>query len=528
MTHLEPTVIIEDYQGNELYRFDKNVQDINLIECSIHAGIQTDVGNAKLLIDDLDNKLHDITNPNRPTTFKKRYGVRILLNDKLWFFGYVISSTTQRPGYNQQQITIFAAGAGVLLGMREGDVEYAQALNPDGTATDEDDDSTTISNMIRRTISDGLANSKLGDLDITEGHIGDTIVKLPYYSQQRVYISSILHDLSQIGGGLYFVSPDKKFNFYTYDESRPSGLLITNDLPTNWPENMVLKSKNKAFSYQDSSGELGADILNIFGSQYLTVVAKQTDRDSNASLSNDVIFSWTANLNTRRIYIGMSRTGIITEPLVVHVFDKFDTTKREQDDIKQTVVISASRLNAIPLNTNGWIEITLDNIDFDGIAYMMIESHSEGANLNIQYMADEGNFSRYIDGSWKGTAGAICLQSYTGIGQKLIIENTERDLDTPIKELIINLPTQPSTDTAGLIAEAMMERKSQTLRTYADITCVIADHVPPIGRTIKLFDKLNGLNTNPTLTGYDVKWSALNKQSSKGPSEITLFLTEFL
>ena len=501
------TVDILDYDNQIKY------ENLHTIDGKIEVAVNNGVGRAEVTIDDHNNEFHDTTKPHRPTVFKNGWILRIKIGGIPWFVGIIKEPYTDRPGANQQRITINALQIGIVLGQRIGKFEAYQQLHNGGTEIDPNDNSTRIDNLIKGVLSDGLAHPQLGPLGITAGYIDPVDVRLPVYEQSDIYLSTILTELADIGGGIYFVDADRKFNFYNLAKSHDSGLLLTNNRKENWPDDKTLILKNKKTGYRDSSFESNVNAILFLGSQFLKIDYNATQADALFDLGDHgVSASWlTVRDNLRRTYLGIRRIGQAEHPITISV----SSIDGQEQSLIERHIITASQINNLPLNVSTWIQTKWNRptITPGETLVLSVDAYPTGNVIQIPYSEGEGD--------------KIQLQVYSGTSQRLLAENTEMPHQF-VHEQIVNLPNEPSHDTASLMAEAILTQRKRIRRDYNKVVVSISNDPPPLGRTVRIKDIFNGLDTQAIITGYDVHWSENDADSCLGPSDMILTLAAYI
>jgi hypothetical protein len=128
-------------------------KDFILRSLKIHLGVNSDYGNATLVIDDPSNLLTNLSSLRRESKIQRQWKIKIKLgksNGTLYnaFTGIIFDAFVNRPGTNTQQIVLDCVGWAVRLRDRQTAIKRIQAKTTDGLTLDTTDNKVKVSQLL--------------------------------------------------------------------------------------------------------------------------------------------------------------------------------------------------------------------------------------------------------------------------------------------------------------------------------------------------------------------------------------------
>ncbi len=545
---LKPIVTIKDIAGETVYRFESAGlvdgdprQDFDLASWNIHMGVNSDHGSAIIGIDDRDNRLVDLTTSDRSLKIKNDWELVIELgkhkdNIQTWFNGIIEQPELTNPGANMQTIAITAIGWGIRTAARYMNFQHHQR-KLDGEVLDDTDPTSKVSELFKSVLTDS-DNYILGG-DITDGitvdeNVQDINIRIPAFSKKFETAGSVLSQLANTVGAIYGIDPDKKA-YLRLHGALSSDFLVTNDIdpPTllteNWDQDKILYLKNQTFNYKDSTIDSGYTTLIGLDAIETKTATAQTEANALRDLSATSIampFTITKNLASVLFFISKQTAGDpTTGDLVCTLHPASGSNSYEVTETLASFIIPASRLNKLLTADapTAYLEHQIDRtaVTQPGTYWLAIQQFQDDTNpIRIDYKTATGFYranNTLLTGAMKLTA-----KSYTTIN--IIAQNASRRRH---KETIFNFSSFPTEASITNTFEGLLELYGAVRRIYDPIVTETPADRPPLGTTIRIINKINGLDINAELIGYDINGSAFDSDSNLGAQTMTIHVEEW-
>ena len=524
-----PSIIILDHKFRIKYRWehpqisDNPIQDFNLIEWKISAGINTDVGEASITIQDHDSKLINDNNSRAGPAIAAGDLIQISLgknNVEPWFFGICDEPTVRRMGNNQQYIIIKSIGYGITLAHRFINIDYAQMLNDAGDVI-ETDNTAKISELIKRVLTDNnVVALPPPDQNIVID-IEDIDIKIRKYKKHNRSQAAVISELANFGNAVFGINPD--LQFFCHASNKPSDYTITNDLSLNLDVNKMMVIRNQSYDYMDST------VRGAFTSLIGTDVTQTTSLIEDNKGVNSVDIGQTYDLFGFSMYTGLingqlrfyaSKTvNTIGSDHTLYwyiaeahsaVFRLYDVLNRDDmpADRADNVVAYGSITNLDTLlpviNVTRPIELDINLPATERNRYLVFY-HTD--NINIKYNNAGPGFRygvAYFQTQDTGTTGTIRLTIPSEQPVILKAQNTTLKHQQQEKEQVQNFRDAPNNQTATQVFEGVMDSAGRIRRTYTGFVTSIPPERPPVGQLYRIIDKHQKLDTHALCIGYDI------------------------
>ena len=267
---LAPKITITDFAGTEKHVFEhpqiaaEPQQDIDVAEWEIRAGLNSDAGQASLLLEGL---------PSPPV--RKGDLVTIELGKTAaglakWFYGPVEEVETIRPAGSRVRTRVAAIGIGVQLSRKIVTIDHERAKIGPAPAEGEDDTRSYDPSDTSGYVST-LAKSCLHAAGGTWQTSADPIPGLDYTTDADVInvnldryartasVAGILAELANSAAIVYGVDPD--LHFFWKLPNDDSGFLISNDLDSadvqGWPASRLMVMRDAEYAVTEGGTDKG-------------------------------------------------------------------------------------------------------------------------------------------------------------------------------------------------------------------------------------------------------------------------------
>ena len=521
-TPLAPQIIISR-RGTELYRWehpqisDAPTQDFNLENWAFRSGINTDAGNASIVIP--DHELEFAPNELAPIEPGDMASISLGKNpanlQKYWA-GEIKESRLINGGTNKQKVELSCVGQINELAHRYTTIDYMFAdwqTNP----------SSRITEILKRVISgDGLL---LPDsLDITH-NISDINIRLPHYQHRNRSIKSIIADLAKVGNATYGLSPNRELFFGIPEQSD----FVISSIGEHQVESDAYVH-NVAYGSHKSHLTDGFGRVITFG---LTALNYIKNRGASSNISN--LYNDGGTRRDIRIPIGTSEETKTFHSFQVRLYLSrrwYALVGNGNGNLSSTATYFRSvriyksryglgQTEAIPNDTPF---ISLDTASANPpITNFDVFRRALGLSSSEEYASGWVAFSEPADWDefWEeGKVYALVLtpQSATirrfvgyGVNAIRITQISPTRLNTfatsgSKKEYIENAEGQDF-ETAKFLAEKFLEESQRGRRVLDAITIGPPARPPPLGKKITIHDAKSGRIIRPVLMGYDVSGS---------------------
>ena len=517
-------------------------QDAPLISWKLSVGINSDAGSASITIEDNDNKLTDGTSRAGPI-FKTGDILQILLGKSsetlsTWFTGIVNEPQLNRPGNTLQTITVPAYSWANRLNTRYITLVHKQIQNADDTF-DDSDDTAKISNLVNRIMTDeSILLLPPPDRSLTYA-IDDIDIKIATFTKKVQTQQIALAELANIANAVYGITPD--LQFYFRDSKQSSGATVTNDLNTKADISKLMILRNQSYDYRDSAvrkaftsliGDGITQVQNLveyIGNRYLTANGNNED-----FLAFEI--PWLGKISDLDLWLG--RDSSVSGDLHWKIIHETDNQLSGSEAAITSGVIERATIQEWP-TTGQWVRFHLDSDPLEEQYYRAILFLPDDPDSNrrvysrarIYYDSNANYHLWYNDSTAYGTErspnsspGAIACRIRGEQVITLKAQNTTIKHKQLPKENLQSLSSVESTATGTALYEGILQQAGNVRRNYANLRVSAPSSRPELGKTFRLIDIHQNLNTSLLMIGYDVQ---SNKDNQLTALDITLEAEEW-
>ena len=556
---LHPQVFITNDDGDIVYTFTSKqlqstpTQDFRLTEFNIELGVGDNFGNAVLLIHDHNNIFTDSTNPNRPSTIGREWGIQIYLGQSLStkyraFYGKIKDVVIERPSTNLQMVTLTCVGWGVILRERLSRLVRAQKKTSDGETLDDTDTATRIDNLILDLFQDKdhqvdnnitqLTNITAQTSTTGNGICEDcTSIKLANVNYNLASYAQIISNLVGITNSVWHINQDRAL-IVQDSSSHDSGLLLTNNLSEtkaqNWDSTKIGYILNSPISWSDSSADTWYSFIHGYGHFSPNLVASD-GQTPNASFNLDA--KWVAipftvsSDNIFKIATRSIKTGTPASDGKVEIWGDSGGAGPDPGDIRRSTLLNSTTLQGLGTSTPAnWFETPIKpklEVNPNEQLYIVFPKYGSASHTyNIDYKTAAGTYWDSPDGvTWTSRTGTMAYRAYDARRLISTLENTyvESQQSEP-RERAFPIRADMEEQTVRQTLLQAGDLLGRQRRMYSNII------VSPVSSRIELntfcnvVDGKTGLNTKANIIGVSMSCSAIEQ----GVQRIELMLDEFL
>ena len=513
---LAPTINILDHKWRLKYRYEHPqlasdpVQDFTIESWSISMGINSDAGRARLLIDD---HMADLTDEHGTSLIQTGDLLQIYLGKSasalhVWFTGIITEPVVERPGYKQQKIAIQAYGYGTRLGSTYVDIDHEQRKNEVSGEYDPTDNDANISNIVHRIMTDeSVIIQPPPDPNLTYDGIDDVTIKLANFVKINKSQAICLAELANAANAVYGV--DANLDFYFRDDDQASGWTITNGDTDRLDPAKLFIPRNKRYGYVDSSIRKAYTSMIGQGLTQVTDVLPDTGGTTDQRLNQYELIGfevpYLGKVETLQIWI--KRTGTVTEPLQWKIIEELSDRLDGNEPAIKSGTIPLSTLQALDADGT-WVsfELNLENQTGNRNRVIFIDEingldipHGPGSSATDIWRI----FFRGQPTSSDLNATMRCRiraeQTALLVGQNTTLKHRQL-----AKQSLQSLNALETTATATTVIEGLMKNSGNILRSYTGMAVSAPDTPPPLGKTVRIIDEHNGLDSAALMIGLDI------------------------
>ena len=496
---LAPHIIIYDNNWKKQLEYvhesiDENgARDFNLKSWSINGGVNSDVGNCNIIIDD---KRHEHTLQIKPNWLIRIYLYGTQLNH--WFTGVIYEPGLVRTGYGEQVLNIQAYGYGEGLSKRFISITKAAYEEADGIESDAD--GITISELAKFCLHNDALLIPPGDPNLTSD-IEDIDIKLGSFSKENQSQGVVLAELANIAGAIYGVNPDLSFYFRSLDSQ--SKFIVTNrDLGNQNQDNLYVIRNQEYFIRENQTKKAYTNLIGLDVTIHAEILPDNGGTDDAVLSVNYIGFPILGNDEILGLEVYMKprfNTGL---------FNWRVTSNNWESTQVASGVVSAATMAALPAS-GGWVRLgdipSSDNprrLWFDDFSSSRILVIYNGQGAGSYKTSAQPYFNWDILPSSSGTLRMRSTQETAVIlkAQNTTLKKTHRD-----SESMEYLSEKPSGETATTLFEGILNAGAKIRQIYAPLVVSANQNLPPLGKRVRFIDDFNGLETNPICIGYDIR-----------------------
>jgi hypothetical protein len=201
-------------------------------------------------------------------------------------------------------------------------------------------------------------------------------------------------------------------------------------------------------------------------------------------------------------------------------------------DLRRRIKVEPERLNDVFDASGGWMEVPLETLNSGtrltpyAVHWIVFEGHDK---VRLDYQSTYGTFARNRgtteDQAWIHDTGSLKARIYHSHSIDVIIENVVAKKTFGTREVLLPISDFPSEDAAlnGLIGFSQVT--SRTQRLYQPLQVTPPSKPPELGKTTRLVDKFNGMDTTVDIIGFDIQATSFSKWN-RGVDSMTLHLEE--
>ena len=549
-TPLSPKIEILDENDSVQYTYEADAidaggngtQDFDLESWNLHRGVNTDHGNAVIVIDDPNKDLLDLTDARRESKITGTWKFKMYLgkdssNIHEWFRGFILGNDPNFPDPVNTKHRLFAVGEGVKTAYYKTVMRYFQKKLSDDTL-DATDVSAKLSEIFKRQMQNTdhypVAVSTLG---WTVNGVQDIDIKIPDFQMNFESIGFACSELGNIGSAYYGV--DLGDVYLRRRDSVDSEFLITNMdydsvIKDNWDQDKVAYLLDDARGWKNIFSDFGIGHYNGLNTQKATKDKEQTSANAALNLSSlhhsfEIVPS---KDNVLKIAPFLAKVGTITNHLTVKLMGDNGSGKPNPDDTRLTRIIKGAQLQD-ELATAKYFEILFNKfaITPGTKIHCVLSKFSDVTNYpTLDYQTGTGTYHDSPDGiTWTARVGDVKFKEFAAKTTHVLCENTVASKKFPGLARQMNVPMGnfTSTDMALVRLAGIAVSRGKQRRQYPTFK-VSAPTTPfGLGKTFRFIDIRSGLEFSPNLIGYDLGGSAYDPQSNLGAKEISLTVEEW-
>jgi hypothetical protein len=566
---LAPQIFIHDIntaephnEGNADYVYQTSqidpspTQDFSLRALKLHCGVNDDVANAVMLIDDPDGNLIEPTGRS-DCKIKRQWRVQIYLgktsaNLNRWFYGLVIDADVIRPTTNMQQVRILCAGWGERLKRRVTQIKrFQKKSNADGLTLDDTDTNAKVSEVIKDIVADSdhyVDSGQPTESAITTFGVQDIDIKLADFQQVGQTWASSCSQLAGYANAHWGIDADRDL-YLIKPMSASSGFLMTNDPASSdavgWDVDKLAYLLNSPLQWVDSTADSALSVLHGMGAHVHTLVQDSNPASPNSTFNlkdGYLAIEFIPNAdNLEKIALSLNKNGTpsLKGDLTVFLCGEDNNNigfPSLDQNLRAKGTLHSSKLDAIPTSGRGWTEIGF-NVTGGVITpsqeklWIVVKKFGDATNgLVVERHTTGGeNFttsSTGADGSWAANStDDFLFRVYANNPIIITLEDVSAVNKWGVREGIFSFRQNIQEETAREAIIAASETIGREKRLYQNIKVSPFTDRLPLGKTIRIHDSLSGLDTEADVIGIDVSMTS-GGESNLGATEVLLTLEE--
>lgn len=496
-----PKVII--YKDNNILTFDpvNRIYDFNLISLDVELNIDSSPSIAKFTVEGF----HNIDLGYRIDIW---LGKIPNINNKI--FSGVIDIKKQSYNRNNSIVTEYKAKSlGYKLTERIIDIVARQKIREDGL-TDNNDQSTEISNLVKKIIADVTAYPKVNDaMQVNtlydEGidpyvYVKKSGITLPIYILQYRPVIDALQELAEISGYIFFVDADGKLHFHppgmnsniiifkdsidSNDNPSMTGLIIEYELEDN-----IENVKNVIYGLGGNRPKISKEVTASNAYQLLTEYK---------AVKIDLV-----GIERELQYIAV-RVAKVGDNLTLPLEGELrldDGNNRPKGALikafrKDYQAISAN----VGLGNGQWVlfDVGEENLDVSTPHWLILYKKGEPNNTYAWYHDNSTNGvnARSTDGAfWIVNSNSYQFNYRLYYSQRLLtpIADSESINKYGRRETVVSWPTVIEDVELIALTKSQLDIVKKR-KQFITLTCIPADTMLRLGDAIRVVDNINGLD----------------------------------
>lgn len=536
---LHPRLIITNQSGGQAYTFESKqlvsspTQDFQLEAFRLHLGIDDDFGYLQLVIHDNNNLFTDSSDPERPGTIGREWGIQLFLGKTLaleerWFYGKIKDFAVSRPTTGIQTISITCVGWGVILRERMTRIVRNQAKESDGVTLDDTDNSTKISELLLDLFqdTDHYIDSRITQISNITAQTSTTGTgidesatsgKLANINFTVASFAQVIGNLVGIANSTWWINPDRAL-IVQDPETINSGFLFTNNLSgtkaQTWDSTKIGYILNAPLEWKDSSADMLYNFVHGFG-HFAPSLSSSDGGTPDASDNLDtawhaIPFTPTTD-NVMKVAIRAIKTGTPTGDGSIQIWGDTGGSGPDENDVRYKKNIPYQKLQGLGTSVpTTWLEIPIKpriQVVTGEQLYLVFPKYGSAANTyNINYQAGSGTYWDSSDGiTWTSRTGKSAFRIYDAKKLVTTVENIDATTILPEnRERIfpIRADLEEQTVRETLLAASLVLGKQK--RTYGTVTVSPVTSRIPLATYCTLQDSKTGLDVRANIVSVDV------------------------
>ncbi len=197
-------------------------------------------------------------------------------------------------------------------------------------------------------------------------------------------------------------------------------------------------------------------------------------------------------------------------------------------DLRRRIKVEPDRLNQAFDSSGAWLELPFRTINSGTrltpytVHWLLLGGHN---SVRVDYQTTVGSFSRGVGGAWIHDSGSLKVRIHHSHSIDVIIENTVAKKTFGTREILLPISDFPSEEAAlnGLMGFSQVTSRAQ--RVYQPVQAYPPQKPPELGKSTRIIDKFNGMDTFVDIIGYDIQATSFSKWN-QGVDSMTFHIEE--
>lgn len=448
-----------------------------------------------------------------------------LANLNNWFDAIIYDTGLGRPMNNLQTISLVGMSKGIKFSDRLTSMNRIQKKSSDGITVD-DTDTLAKGTEIMKDLFEDTDHFPHQGLSQPTGFsttgIIDFEAKFADFIKNSESITSAMIEAANRLGMIWGIDHATQEIFAHFRGSKSSGLLITNNttsvLTSGWNKEKLCITSNVPFKWNDSTIGFGYSIIHGIGAHDDSIDHENTS--ANATLDLDlgaftspsaIAFPFTpTNESLSKVSAFLAKIATPTADLhFCIVGDDGAGSPADEDDIRRRITIPVETLQTLSASGD-WFEYVTRTINVttelesNTQFWILIEKYGGTNEISIDYQTGTGSYKVKESGVWNPFVGDAKIRTYHSHYVDVILENVQARKSFGIREMSVPLSDFPTVKSAIEALKGFSRVVGKKKRMYDPIVASAPLSRPLLGRSARLIDTFNGLDTFVDLTGYEI------------------------
>jgi hypothetical protein len=209
---------------------------------------------------------------------------------------------------------------------------------------------------------------------------------------------------------------------------------------------------------------------------------------------------------------------------------------RPSFDLKRRIKVESEQLDAEFPASGGWLETSVQTVNSGTtltplqVSWLVIGGHPD---VRLDYQTTIGQFARnrgaVDDRKWRADTtldkGSLKMRIHHSHSIDVIVENTVAKKTFGTREVLLPIHDFPTGEAAfnGLVGFSEVTSRAQ--RVYQPVQATPPLKPPQLGKTARMIDKFNGMDTIVDIIGYDIQATSFTKWN-RGVDSMTFHFEE--